>query len=69
MGAQLTRETAELGQVLDATPIDEAAAGREAADVVRLEAALKQTHLGLLVRIRNVLTEPQRQALDRLRRP
>lgn len=63
----LDRESAELAVLLDAAHVDEEAAAREATDVARLETALKETHLRLLVRIKNRLDAEQRSRLDAIR--
>jgi Spy/CpxP family protein refolding chaperone len=65
--SRLTAASAELSAILDRSPIEEAAAARAAERVTRVEAELKQLHLGLLVRVKNALRPDQRTRLDSLR--
>ena len=57
----------ELVKLLDEPRIDEAKAIAAADKVMGLEREVKRTHLGLLIRIRNVLTPEQRVKLAALR--
>lgn len=66
---QLQAASQQLGKLLDATQVDEAKALAQASEVMKLETEIKKTHLTLLIRIRNVLTEAQRAKLQALRRP
>jgi len=57
----------ELAHLLDAPRIDEHSALAQADKVMMLEREVKRNHLGLLIRIRNLLTEDQRTQASRLR--
>jgi Spy/CpxP family protein refolding chaperone len=59
----------ELAHLLDAPRIDEARALAQADKVMALEREVKRSHLGLLIRIRNLLTDAQRAQLAKLRKP
>jgi len=64
---QLQAATQQLSKMLDAPQIDESKALAQAAEVMRLETEIKKAHLGLLIRIRNTLTDAQRTKLQALR--
>ena len=61
-------EAEKLARLLQATPVDEAAVLAQADKVMGFEREVKRTHLALLVRIKNVLTDQQRAKLQELRR-
>jgi len=61
-------EAEKLTRLLQASPVDEAAVLAQADKVMALEREVKRTHLALLVRIKNTLTEAQRARLTELRR-
>jgi Spy/CpxP family protein refolding chaperone len=65
---QLQAATEKLVTLLDAPQIDEARALAQAGEVMKLETEIKRAHLGLLIRIRNTLSEAQRAKLQALRR-
>jgi len=65
---QLQAATEQLSSLLDAAKIDEAKALAQAGEVMKLEIEIKKTHLGLLIRIRNLLTDAQRTKLLEIRR-
>jgi Spy/CpxP family protein refolding chaperone len=65
---QLQAATEQLSSLLDAVKIDETKALAQAGEVMKLETEIKRTHLGLLIRIRNLLTEAQRAKLLEIRR-
>lgn len=65
---QLQAASQQLAKLLDAAQVDEAKALGQAGEVMKLETEIKKTHLALLIRIRNVLTEAQRTKLQALRR-
>jgi Spy/CpxP family protein refolding chaperone len=65
---QLQAATEQLSRLLDASPVDEAKALAQATEVMKLETEIKKTHLGLLIRIRNLLNEAQRAKLQEIRR-
>jgi Spy/CpxP family protein refolding chaperone len=65
---QLQAATEQLSSLLDAAKIDEAKALAQAGEVMKLETEIKKTHLGMLIRIRNVLTDAQRTKLFEMRR-
>jgi Spy/CpxP family protein refolding chaperone len=64
---QMTAAVEELGKLLDAPRIDEAKALAQADKVMSFERDVKKAHLGMLIRIRNVLTDAQRAKLAALR--
>lgn len=65
---QLQAASQQLSRLLDAPQVDEAKALAQAAEVMKLETEIKRTHLGLLIRIRNTLSDMQRSKLQALRR-
>jgi Spy/CpxP family protein refolding chaperone len=65
---QLQAATEQLSSLLEAPKIDEAKALAQAGEVMKLETEIKRTHLGLLIRIRNILTDAQRSKLLEMRR-
>jgi len=65
---QLQAATEQLSSLLDAAKIDETKALAQAGEVMKLEEEIKKTHLGMLIRIRNLLTETQRTKLLEIRR-
>jgi Spy/CpxP family protein refolding chaperone len=58
----------KLVQQLRRSPIDETAALEQLDQVLALEREVKRTQIGLLVRIKNLLREPQQAKLDSLRK-
>ena len=60
-------ESEKMVRLLQASPVDETAVLAQADKVMALEREVKRTHLSLLVRIRNVLTDAQREKLRELR--
>ena len=54
-----------LRELLSTQPINEQAALAKADEVMGYERALKQTHLRLMIQVKNLLTEPQRSILER----
>jgi Spy/CpxP family protein refolding chaperone len=56
-----------LSRLLGSPQVDEAKALAEAERVMKLETQIKRRHLALLIRIKNVLTPEQQQALQRAR--
>jgi len=65
---QLQAATEQLVKLLDAPQIDEARTLAQAGEVMKLETEIKRAHLGLLIRIRNTLSDTQRNKLQALRR-
>ena len=63
----LERATERLGGVLQTARVDEAAALAAAEQAMTLESQIKRTHLTLLIRVKNLLTEEQQAQLDRIR--
>jgi Spy/CpxP family protein refolding chaperone len=61
-------ESEQMARLLQASPVDEAALLAQADKVMGLEREVKRTHLSLLVRIKNLLTDAQRAKLGELRR-
>lgn len=64
---QMQGAAEQLVKLLDVPRIDEAKALAQADRVMDLERQVKRAHLGLLVRIRNLLTDAQRARLAELR--
>jgi Spy/CpxP family protein refolding chaperone len=64
----LQAESEKMARLLQASPVDEAAVLAQADKVMGLEREVKKAHLALLVRIKNLLTEAQREKLMELRR-
>lgn len=65
---QLQAASQQLSKLLDAPQVDEAKALAQAGEVMKLENEIKRAHLGLLIRIRNTLSDTQRSKLQALRR-
>ncbi len=61
------RESEKLGKLLEVAHVDEAAALRQADQVMSAEQRLKKAHLTLLIRIKNDLTPAQQEKLRQLR--
>ncbi len=55
-------------RLLQARPVDESAVLAQADRVMNLEREIKKAHLSLLVRVKNLLTQPQQDKLAALRR-
>ncbi|MBP1684302.1 MAG: Heavy-metal resistance protein [Deltaproteobacteria bacterium] len=64
---EVERESEKLGKLLEGARIDEAAALRQADQVMTAEQRLKKAHLTLLIRVKNDLTPAQQQKLRDLR--
>jgi len=64
----LQAESERMVRLLQARPVDEAAVLAQADRVMALEREIKRAHLSLLVRIKNLLAEPQQAKLMVLRR-
>jgi Spy/CpxP family protein refolding chaperone len=65
---EVQAESEKMVRLLEASPVDEAAVLAQADKVMALERDVKRTHLMLLVRVKNLLTDPQREKLKELRR-
>jgi Spy/CpxP family protein refolding chaperone len=65
---QLQAASQQLAKLLDAPQVDEAKALAQAGEVMKMETEIKRAHLGLLIRIRNALSDTQRSKLQALRR-
>lgn len=65
---EMQAEAERMVRLLQARPVDEPAVLAQADRVLNLEREIKKTHLSLLVRVKNLLTEPQQQKLLALRR-
>lgn len=61
-------EAEKLARLLQASPVDETAVLAQADKVMGFEREVKRSHLALLVRIKNLLTDQQRAKLQELRR-
>lgn len=64
---QMQGATGELVRLLDEPKLDESKILAQADKVMELERQVKRNHLGLLVRLRNLLTDAQRARLKALR--
>jgi len=64
---QLQTEKDKLVEVLGAAKVDEAKSRQAAESLMKAENAIKASHLGMLVRIKNVLTPAQQDQLRALR--
>ena len=60
-------ESEKLAQLLQARPLDEAAVLAQADRLMALERDVKRTHLSLLIRLKNLLSESQQRKLAELR--
>jgi len=65
---EVQAESEKLVRLLQASPVDETAVLAQADKVMAFERDVKRTHLALLVRVKNILTDPQREKLKELRR-
>ncbi len=63
----LQEESQKMVRLLQARPVDEAAVLAEADKVLALEREIKRTQLSLLIRLKNLLNEPQQAKLMELR--
>lgn len=64
---QMSDASEKMVALLKAAPVDEKKTLAQADEVMDLEREIKKTHLGLLIRIRNVLTADQVARLDQIR--
>jgi Spy/CpxP family protein refolding chaperone len=64
---QMQAAMEQLAKSLDVPKIDEAKALSQADRLMGIERDVKRTHLGILIRIRNLLTDSQRARLTELR--
>lgn len=64
---QMSAAAEQLAKLVDAPKIDEGQALAQADKVMSLERDIKKAHLALLVRIRNLLTDPQRAKATEIR--
>ncbi len=65
---QMQAATEQLVKLLEAPRVDEAKALAQADQMMSIERQFKRIHLGMLIRVRNVLTEAQRARLAELRK-
>jgi Spy/CpxP family protein refolding chaperone len=65
---ELHAETEKLAALLEPTRVDTGAVLEQAEVVMNLEKEIKKTHIGMLARIKNALTETQQRKLGELRR-
>ena len=63
---KLEEKTAALTKLLSAEKVDEPAALAQADEVLKLEERMKRVRLGLMIRVKNLLTPPQQDALRKL---
>ena len=66
---KLSSAAEDLARLLDVPRVDEARALAQADKVMALERDVKKSHLALLIRVRNLLTDEQRAQLAKLRKP
>ena len=64
----LQEESQKMVRLLQAQPVNEAAVLAEVDKVLALEREIKRAQISLLVRIKNLLTEPQQAKLQELRK-
>jgi len=64
---ELQAESEKMVKLLQASPVDETAVLAQADRIMDLERQIKKTHLALLVRITNLLTDAQKAKLRELR--
>jgi len=64
----LQEESQKLVRLLQAQPVNEAAVLAEVDKVLALEREIKRAQISLLVKIKNLLTEPQQAKLQELRK-
>jgi Spy/CpxP family protein refolding chaperone len=64
---QMQAATEQLVKALEAPKVDEGKALSQADRLMNLERDVKRSHLGMLIRIRNLLTDSQRAKLAELR--
>jgi Spy/CpxP family protein refolding chaperone len=65
---ELQAAAEQLGKLLEPAHVDEAKALAQAEKVMNLERDVKKLHLGLLIRLKNLLTDAQRAKLMELKR-
>ena len=65
---EVQAEAEKMARLLEVSVVDEGAVLAQADKVMALEREVKRTHLSLLVRVKNILTGPQREKLKELRR-
>ncbi|HYZ88949.1 MAG TPA: periplasmic heavy metal sensor [Myxococcales bacterium] len=65
---KMSSATDELARLLDSSRIDETRALAQADKVMAIEREMKKSHLTLLIRLRNLLTDAQRAQLANARR-
>lgn len=65
---QMQGATEQMTKLLDAPKLDEAKVLAQVDKMVTIEREFKRAHLGLLVRLRNLLTDTQRSRLAELRK-
>lgn len=63
---QLEEKSTALDKMLAAEKVDEAAALARIDDLMRVEEQMKRAHLGLLIRVKNLLTPAQQATLKKL---
>lgn len=65
---QMQGATEQMTKLLDASKLDETKVLAQVDKMITIEREFKRAHLGLLVRLRNLLTDPQRSRLAELRK-
>jgi hypothetical protein len=65
---EIHRASEQLARILEPYQVDEEAALAAAQRAMALETKLKNTHLSLMIRVKNLLTEQQQDALWEMRR-
>lgn len=64
---QMSDASEKMIAMLKANPVDEKKTLAQADEVMNLEREIKRTHLGLLIRLRNLLTADQTAKLEQIR--
>jgi Spy/CpxP family protein refolding chaperone len=65
---QMQGASEQMAKLLDAPKLDEAKVLAQADKIMTIEREFKRAHLGLLVRLRNLLSDTQRARLTQLRK-
>jgi Spy/CpxP family protein refolding chaperone len=65
---QMQAEAERMGKLLDSPKVDEKQVLAQADKVMNIERDVKKAHLTLLIRLKNLLTDAQRQKLAQLRK-
>ena len=64
---EMQGETQRLGELLSASPVNEAAVLEQLDRVLAVELQVKKAHISMLVRVKNALTQEQQRQLQEIR--